>query len=145
MAILDFIKNRNQPSAEQTAQPQPETLKQQMASQDGGKQVEPKSPLVRPEQEPKFAEAQALYAKGTEQSPSSTPAPTPTPAPAGADNPQPMQQKGVGEERVASEMSPTSSLASARAQDVDGQHRPPRRQNPSSKPWRVPRLLGSAK
>jgi hypothetical protein len=78
--------------------------------------------MVRPGQQAKAAEAQALFDKATQAPQSPTPPPTPTPE--GTANPQPMQQQGIGQERDAPEMSPTSSLASARAQEVDGASAP---------------------
>jgi hypothetical protein len=122
MALLDFIKNRNQPSAEQTEQPRQESAKQMYARQAGEEQAAKPSEMVRPAQEAKVAEAQALFNKATQEPPSQTP--PPTPAPEGTANPQPMQQQGIGQERAAPEMSPTSSIASARAQEVDGPSAP---------------------
>lgn len=123
MPLLDFIKNRNQPSAEQTEQPRQESAKQMYTRQASEEQAAPKpSEYVRPGQEAKVAEAQALFDKATQEPQS--PTPPPTPAPEGATNPQPMQQQGMGQERTAPEMSPTSSIASARAQEVDGPSAP---------------------
>jgi len=119
MAFLDFIKNRDrqQPAGEQQTQ-QPETAKQMYARQAGEEQATPKpSELVRPEQQAKVAEAQALFSKATQEPPS--PTPPPSPAPVGAANPQPMKQQMMGQERIAPDMSPTSAQASARAEDVE--------------------------
>lgn len=125
MALLDFIRNREgqRPAGEQLSPQQPETAKQMYTRQAGAEQAAAKpSDLVRADQQARLAEAQSLYEKGTQGTPSATP--SPTSAPAGAENPQPMQQQGVGQERVAPEMSPTSGLASSRAQDVDGSSAP---------------------
>lgn len=125
MAFLDFIKNRGSqsPAAEPQSQSQPETAKQMYTRQAAEEQTAPKpSEMVRPGQEAKVAEAQALFNKATQEPQS--PTPTPTPAPEGTANPQPMQQQGIGQERIAPEMSPTSSLASARAQEADGPSAP---------------------
>jgi hypothetical protein len=123
MALLDFIRTRNQPSAEQTEQPRQESAKQMYTRQAAEEQAAPRpSEMVRPGQQAKAAEAKALFDKAAQQPQSATP--PPTPAPEGASNPQPMQQQGIGQERAAPEMSPTSSLASARAQEVDGPSAP---------------------
>jgi len=123
MAFLDFIKNRGSQAPAAESQPQPETAKQMYTRQAAEEQAAPRpSEMVRPGQQAKAAEAQALFDKAT-QAPQS-PTPPPTPAPEGAANPQPMQQQGIGQERAAPEMSPTSSLASARAQEVDGPSAP---------------------
>ena len=123
MALLDFIKNRGSQSPAAEPQSQPETAKQMYTRQAAEEQAAPRpSDMVRPGQEAKVAEAQALFDKVAQQPQS--PTPPPTPAPEGAANPQPMQQQGIGQERVAPEMSPTSSLASARAQEVQGPSSP---------------------
>jgi len=124
MSLLDFIKNRGAQTqaAEAPSQRQTETAKQ-MSTREAAEHVPAKpSELVRPDQQARMAEAQALYSKGTQEAPSSTP--VPTPAPEGATNPQPMQQQGIGQDKVAPEMTPTSSIASARAQDVEGPSAP---------------------
>jgi hypothetical protein len=124
MAFLDFIRNRGgQQAAVETQAPQAETAKQMYTRQAGDEQTATKpSELVHQNQRTRLAEAQALYDKGTQEPP--TPTHPPSPAPAGAANPQPMQQQGIAEDRTAPEMSPTSGLASSRAQDVDGPSAP---------------------
>jgi hypothetical protein len=124
MAFHDFIRNREvqQPAGEQHTQQQREISRDDSATasreQAAAKPVE----YVRPDQHARLAEAQALYSKGTQELPSTTPPPTPTPE--GAANPQPMKQPMMGQETVAPDMSPTSAQASARAQDVEGPSAP---------------------
>jgi len=119
MALLDFIKNRNQPSAEPAEQPKQETAKQMYTRQATEEQTAAKpAEYVRPDQQGRLAEAQALYSKGAQEVPQTTP--SATPAPEGTANPQPMKQQLSGQETVAPDLSPTSAQASARAQDVEG-------------------------
>ena len=125
MKLLDFIKNRGvqTQAGEPQSQQQPETAKQMSTRMAAEEQAAPKpSELVRPDQQQRVAEAQALYAKATQEP--TSPTPPPSPAPAGATNPQPMQQQGVADDKVAPQMTPTSGLASSRAQDVEGPSAP---------------------
>ena len=126
MAFLDFIKNREgqRPAAEQQSQQQKPGVSQEISTRASQEQAAAQpSELVRPAQQARLAEAQALYSKGAEDMPQTTPVPTPAPE-GGATNPQPMRQPMTGQERVAPDMSPTSAQASARAQDVEGPSAP---------------------
>ena len=121
MAFLDFIKNRDgqRPIAEQQSQQQKPDVSQDVTAKVAQEQSAPRpSELVRPGQQARLAEAQALYSKGTQEMPQPTSAPAPAPE-GGATNPQPMRQPMTGQERVAPDMSPTSAQASARAEDVE--------------------------
>jgi len=125
MALLDFIKNRGGQSqaAEQQSQPQTETAKQMYTREAAEEKVNAKAPDhgMTSEQRAIMSDVQA---KLQSQSAQPSQAPTPTPAPEGAANPQPMQQQGIADDRAAPEMSPTSGLASSRAQDVEGPSAP---------------------
>ena len=121
MAFLDFIQKHDgqRPAAEQQSHQQKPGVSQDITAKASQEQAaaEP-SELVRPDQQARLAEAQALYSKGTREMPQTTPAPTPAPA-EGTTNPQPMRQQMTGQERISPDLSPTSAQASARAEDVE--------------------------
>jgi hypothetical protein len=125
MALLDFIRNRDgqQQTAEPQSQQQPETAKQMYSREATVDQAAKPSDLVRSDQQARLAQAQALFSKGTQDTPQKTPAPTSAPE-EGATSPQPMRQAMTGQETVAPELSPTSAQASARAQDVEAPSAP---------------------
>lgn len=126
MAFLDFVTNREgqRPVVEQQSQQQKPDVSQNLDAKASQEQTAAKpTEYVRPDQQARLAEAQALYSKGTQDMSQTTPAPTSAPE-EGTTNPQPMQQKMMGQETVAPDMSPTSAQASARAQDVEGPSAP---------------------
>ena len=108
MALLDFIRNRDgqQQTAEPQSQQQPETAKQMYSREAAVDQSAKPSDLVRSDQQARLAQAQDLFSKGTQESPSAAPLPAPAPE-GGATSPQPMRQPMMGQEAVAPELSPT--------------------------------------
>lgn len=124
MAFLDFIKNRGQQSAEQQSQQQKPEISHDASRQATQERVAATpTEYVRPEQQGRLAEVQALYNKGTQEA--SQPIPAPSPAPEdGTTNPQPMRQAMSGQDKAAPDMSPTSAQHGSRAEEVEGPSAP---------------------
>ena len=124
MAFLDFIKNRQQQSTEQSTQPKPETAREMYARETAVQQATAK-PLsqISPEQQSKVVEAQTLYSRGTREAGQTTPAPTSLPED-GATSPQPMRQNMISQDKATPNLSPTSAQSGARTQDVEGPSAP---------------------
>src|ERR1700722_712794 len=126
MAFIDWIKNRGgqQPAVkQQSRQQQKPEVSQDLSAKPSQEQTARPADLVRPEQQSRLAEAQALYRKGTKEISQTTSAPTPAPE-GGTTNPQPMRQAMSGQEKVAPDMSPTSAQRSARSEEVEGPSAP---------------------
>jgi hypothetical protein len=95
MAILDFIKNRYQPSAEQTAQPTQETAKQ-MYTREAGEDRANSTPIQLNDADRSSAkDASDLFRKGTQASEQIAPASTPAPAEDSTAPQQPMVQPSM--------------------------------------------------
>jgi hypothetical protein len=126
MAFLDFIKNRGgqgQAVEQQSQQQKPDVSQDISAKAAPDNSAAKPTDYVRPEQQARLAEAQALYSKGTQQPEQMTSAPGPMPA-EGATDPQPMRQNMMSQDKAAPDLSPTSAQAGTRALEVDGPSAP---------------------
>jgi hypothetical protein len=125
MGLLDFIKNRNQPSAEATAQPKQETAKQ-MYTREAGEDRAAMKPLDRLPEQPReqLDEIKSRMEKATAQpepgAGSASPAPTD-----GASSPEPQRQNMASQETTSPDLSPTSMQAGRTASEKDTPAAPP--------------------
>jgi hypothetical protein len=120
MGFLDFIKNR-QSQTQSNDQPsqQQETAKEMYTRQAGEERInaKPVDQGMTPEQRGMMAEAQAKMQSATQQMGENT---APSPAQSdGATNPQPMRQNSMSQDKVASELSPTSAQMGTPAIEKD--------------------------
>jgi hypothetical protein len=115
MALLDFIKNRQQqPSGEQSQQPEPETAKEMYSRQAAQEKTDQKPVQQIPEADKSQAkELGARLDKATQHIQQGAPAQTPAPADS-TGSPQPMAQKMMNQDTAAPALSPTSAQSGTR-------------------------------
>lgn len=117
MALLDFIKNRNQQTSEAPEQ-RTETYKQSKTREAELERANARPvDRVSPRQQAMMAEAQEQWRNATQQ-PEKSSAPSPAPADA-ATNPQPMVQKMENQDKAAPALSPTTIQAGARESEKE--------------------------
>jgi hypothetical protein len=121
MAMLDFIKNRqqqkpqNQPQQSQKPEPTKNVAAEQSAHEKATAMVNQMKPQERARVEEVKTNAEA-YLKEVNQNT----APAPAPASAdGASSPQPMAQKMMSQDKAAPELSPTSAQKGTRATEQE--------------------------
>jgi hypothetical protein len=104
MAFLDFIRNRQQPSAEQPAQQKPETAREMYARQSDPKPLDQLRPADREQAKDLGVRldnaAQSVRQDTTPQSPSSSD---------GSSSPEAMRQNMTGQDNAAPSLSPTDA------------------------------------
>ncbi|HTV53583.1 MAG TPA: hypothetical protein VMI06_01570 [Terriglobia bacterium] len=109
MAFLDFIRNRQQVSQEQTTEPKPETAREMYAREATQEQASQRS--VNELNQADKAEAKELGSrvdKAVEQIRSNDRPAAPSQSDSTA-NPEPMRQNMVNQDKEAPELSPTSA------------------------------------
>lgn len=118
MALLDFIKNRNQQPTE-TPEQKTETYKQSKTrdAEFEKANAKPVDREMKPHQQALMAEAQEQWRSATQQPEKST---VPSPAPVDAtSSPQPMAQKMKNQDTAAPALSPTTMQAGARESEKE--------------------------
>ena len=122
MPFLDRFRGskEQQPVVEQQSQQQPRNeVSRDVSTTRSQEQFAAKpAEYVRPDQQSRLAEAQALYNKGTQEVQQTTPAPTSAPDD-GTTNPQPMRQAMSGQDKAAPDLSPTSAQRGVRGVEVE--------------------------
>jgi hypothetical protein len=119
MGLLDFIKNRNQPSAEPTTQPKQETAKQMYTREAGEERAAAKPISLNEHHSAAATEANDLYRKGTQEGEHPAAASTPAPADSATDPQQPMVQPSMNQEKAAPPLTPTSAQAGAKEHEQE--------------------------
>ena len=139
MALLDFIRNRQQQSTEQQAQPKPETAREMYANQAEQGQTGQRS--VSQLSEADKTQARELGSRldaATQQSRQNDRSAAP-PTTGDAGSPEPMRQNMMSQDKPAPDLSPTSAQHGAVAHEQEApQNSPTESQRPQTIAWPTP-------
>jgi hypothetical protein len=142
MAFLDFIRNRQEQSAEQSSQSQkPETAREMYARQAEQGAARQRSVGELPEADKTQArEIGARLDKATQYLRQDSEAPAPAPDSTGS--PEPMRQNMMGQDNAAPDLSPTNAQRGAVGHEQEQSSAFPEQSSPSStveRPRTLPR------
>ena len=122
MALLDFIKNRNngqQQAAAENTQPQKAETAKEMYTREAAQDKANAKPLdtMPADQQAKALAVKERLEKATQHRESNAPAPSPTPSDS-ASSPQTGRQNMTGQDRAAPALSPTTEQAGKTKSEV---------------------------